>query len=296
MDEMNQTVETQPAPASVTDTFTESAPQADAAGPVVTEDNDTVALGDLMADKPAEPVPAGDGEPAAKEASEPNPEEPKAYKTQAEVDAAMGRVRKSERDKLMKQYGPALRLAQMVQDANPGTSVDDLLDTYAQNRAERLGISPELEKLLRDRGVLGTDGGEQAYSNEVDRSDEAAERIGAQADEIQKIDPSFDLAKFLEDNHAMLPEISRGDVSIKSIYLEQNVSALIERARNEGFEAGRSAAVQTIRSRNSQVPTPPTQSAPAGTHIDFNSMSAKEFAQYEEKIEQGIRDGRRVMI
>jgi hypothetical protein len=301
--ETNTTV-VAPAPVAAPVTEPAPAPQADAGVKVEAPDN-TVKIGDLMAQKNAAPK-DGSGTPKAPETTPaPTPEPAKdgkpaepAPQSQKDIDAALGKRMEAERKKWEKAHAEDLALAQRVRAANPGKTAQELSEQFVAEQAAALGISPELSKLLDEKGLFGN--GTQKPKEMADftdeEKDEAADRIGGQADEIVKLDPNFDLAAFVEQHPEKLAALTRGDISLMGLYLEQNYTTLLKAARDEGYAAGQDATVENIKNRNNQVPNPQSPSAPASQSTDYSKMPKKVWDEQQKVIKEAMARGERVSL
>ena len=287
MDE-NQVVNAQAEPAAE--------PQVSPAGDAHDDGVQEMDIADVMAGKtpetaakPAEPQPETESEEPSKA-----PEKP--YRTQQDVDTAIGRRLASER----KKFEPDRRLAAMVREANAGMSDEQIADMLLGMAGESLGFTPEQAKFFHQRGLLG--GSVEDAQDEpsdpwegIDR-DEAAVRMAEQADEVAAVLPEFNWEKFLEDNMERMPQLARGDIRVAELALQQVVPQLLQRAREEGIAEGRNQTIQNIQTRNARTPTPSNPGTPAIINRDYANMSSEEFMELAKRARQAAESGVRVKL
>ena len=157
------------------------------------------------------------------------------YKSQAEVDAAISKRLKAQREKIMREVQDDLDLAKMVRE-----SLDEMPDRQ---------ILPDSDK-------------------------EELQKISQQyldfEDEIRKSDKDFDLLDMLENNELAQALISSG-VDLKKIYEFMNLDKLVSKAKNDGERD----ALDRIRQRRSLPDAAPAGSSnhPVGSSLTTSQMN-----------------------
>lgn len=301
----NDSVVQNPAPVAAPTQESAPAPQADDV--VKAEDTQpTVSVSEIIAPKKAadkkdgsdtpkgdEKAPDANPTPATAKPAKDGEKSEQAITSQKDFNTALGK-RAAE---MRKEYAPLVKLAQAVKDANPNMTDEQIIATLTEQRNEKLGINPDLATFLDKR--LGTNeepvADDEAPESEEDQ-DAFADRLGKQADEIQKHVPDFDVKDFLGKNIDKLPALQRGYVSLNGLYYEQNISTMLQKAHDEGFAAGQAETAENIRNRNAKLPNPPTPSAPGDTTVDFGKMSKKQFEEAEAAIDRALKEGKRVTV
>jgi hypothetical protein len=281
-------------------------------------DNDLSVLIDEAIAKPADKAPPagaqGDGDPAKQseqsKAQDDNPPPSTYYKSQAEVDQAMGRVKATARKKALESVSPDLEIAKLVKSAYPGATPEEIKAAIKQIRDERLGYSPE-QAAAHDNLQAQIDEMKSAQVEEPDDGDEGAPPVDTNAGALRpaqevatelrqwadttgkrlaETDPDFNIPAFFKANPSLLEDYAAGRTTMDRIYVEHRVPQLMAARKAQDTKPAQ-------RARNAEVPDViRTGSRAAGEvrSLNFEEMSDAEFEKADREIMRRVQSGGKV--
>lgn len=224
--------------------------------------------------------------PAAQEDEASSDEEGTRYKTQKEIDRAIGYRLKSAQDKWQKEHSLGIELERRYKTLYGGKPPDEILneiDTQLINQmADRLGTTYEMAEWLyrHNQGdVISPPPQQQAQQEQQAFDPEFIDGLVQQEAAIKSKYPDFDLASTVESNPEFAQLLVNG-VSVETAYNAVFPDKIKKQVETE--------VVNRIKTRNTR-PSEIKNTSGSGVSVDINNLTDEQILELAQRARRGER-------
>lgn len=204
-----------------------------------------------------------------------------AYKTQADVDKAIGQRLAQERSRLEK--GDEYQLGKFLLDSLTATG---LSRSEAANKLKQAEIDRQAEVYAKDPKAFYK---EQLLKSQTPSAPQAQDSVQALAQELAQAKLSGDLPESFGK-----ADLTDGFVSDMKTYGVRPAIEMWKRQRGSTMPTAQAVAAEVERRHSAPAPMSPNGQSAQPTIPDFASMSSDDFRKYENAIKRAANEGKRV--